>query len=68
MTKRADLRLNGMTEFTATSVEIEPITIDGTDWFESHFGQGVVSVIVPKTVAAFEVEPLLRELGLGWTS
>ena len=63
----SDVSLAGLVDFNAVSVEISPITIAGTDWFEKHFGAGAVSASVPKTVAMFEVVPSLQDENLKWS-
>ena len=61
-----DVTLTGSLNFNATSVEIAPVTIVGTEWFERHFGTGAVSATVKKTVAVFEVIPSLEEAEVTW--
>jgi hypothetical protein len=61
-----DVTLSGSLDFNATSVEIAPITIAGTEWFERHFGCGAVSATVKKSVAMFEVIPDLNESDVTW--
>lgn len=55
-----DISLNGLLDFKSVSVEISPISIAGTDWFEKHFGCGAVSARICKSLSSEVVESLNR--------
>lgn len=63
----ADVRIVGLVDFNATSVEVEPITIAGCEWFERHFGEGAVSANVRKSDAGRLTDSLADE-GLNFES
>jgi len=58
----ADVTLVGLNDFSATSVEVTPITIAGCEWFERHFGDGAVSANVPKSESGRLVDSIQAEL------